>query len=483
MHTSLVAGWAGSMAIYELSVFDPSDPNLNPMWRQGMFVMPFMARLGVVTSWGGWSLSGAGVTSPPIWSFEGVALAHIALSGLCFLAALWHWVFWDLALFYTADAEPTLDLPKIFGIHLILASILCLGFGALHTTGAYGPGIWVSDAYGLTGRVRGVKPSWGSEGFNPYNPGGIPAHHIAAGILGIVAGVFHVTVRPPETLFRALVMTDIETVLASSIAAVFFAAFVTSGTMWYGAAATPLELFGPTRYQWDADTFGGEIRRRVAEAEGNGFTLAEAWSSIPDKLAFYDYLGNNPAKGGLFRAGPLNKGDGVAKSWLGHPVFYKPDGRELSVRRMPTFFESFPLLLLDENGRVSADIAFRRAESKYSIELVGVTCKILGGTENGRTFEDAPRVKNYVRKSELGELFKFRQKRDSDGVFRTSPRGWYTYAHTNFALLFFFGHLWHASRVLFRAVFAGIGAEVLEGVQFGAYVKLGDPTTKKKITI
>jgi photosystem II CP47 chlorophyll apoprotein len=50
MHTSLVAGWAGSMALYELAVFDPSDPVLNPMWRQGMFVMPFMARLGVTDS-------------------------------------------------------------------------------------------------------------------------------------------------------------------------------------------------------------------------------------------------------------------------------------------------------------------------------------------------------------------------------------------------------------------------------------------------
>ena len=28
MHTSLVAGWAGSMALYELAIFDPSDPVL-----------------------------------------------------------------------------------------------------------------------------------------------------------------------------------------------------------------------------------------------------------------------------------------------------------------------------------------------------------------------------------------------------------------------------------------------------------------------
>jgi photosystem II CP47 chlorophyll apoprotein len=38
MHTILVAGWAGSMALYELTVFDPSNPVLDPMWRQDMFV-------------------------------------------------------------------------------------------------------------------------------------------------------------------------------------------------------------------------------------------------------------------------------------------------------------------------------------------------------------------------------------------------------------------------------------------------------------
>ena len=41
-----------TLALYELAVFDPSDPVLNPMWRQGMFVMPFMARIGVTDSWG-----------------------------------------------------------------------------------------------------------------------------------------------------------------------------------------------------------------------------------------------------------------------------------------------------------------------------------------------------------------------------------------------------------------------------------------------
>jgi hypothetical protein len=59
-----------------------------------------------------------------------------------------------------------------------------------------------------------------------------------SGNLRIIAGIFHLTVRPPQRLYRALRMGNIETVLSSSISAVFFAAFITSGTMWYGSATT-----------------------------------------------------------------------------------------------------------------------------------------------------------------------------------------------------------------------------------------------------
>lgn len=53
---------------------------------------------------------------------------------------------------------------------------------------------------------------------------------------------------------------------------------------------------------------------------------------------------------------------------------------------MPTFFETFPVLLVDENGIVRADIPFRRAESKYSIEQVGITVSFFGGELNGLSF-------------------------------------------------------------------------------------------------
>jgi photosystem II CP47 chlorophyll apoprotein len=368
----------------------------------------------------------------------------------------------------------------MFGIHLFLSGLLCFGFGAFHLTGLWGPGMWVSDPYGLTGHIQPVAPAWGPEGFDPYNPGGIVAHHIAAGIVGIIAGLFHLSVRPPERLYRALRMGNIETVLSSSIAAVFFAAFVVAGTMWYGCAATPTELFGPTRYQWDAGYFTQEIERRVQVEMASGATATEAWKTIPEKLAFYDYVGNSPAKGGLFRVGPMVRGDGIAQGWLGHPEFKDAEGRVLTVRRLPNFFETFPVVLTDSDGIVRADIPFRRAESKYSFEQTGVTATFYGGALDGQTLTDATKVKTVARKAQLGEPFEFdKETLNSDGVFRTSTRGWFTFAHACFALLFFFGHIWHGARTLYRDVFAGIDPDLSpEQVEWGFFQKVGDKSTR-----
>ncbi|KAL7602213.1 hypothetical protein Lser_V15G20844 [Lactuca serriola] len=408
MHTTLVAGWAGSMALYELAVFDPSNPVLDPI------------------------ITGGTITNLEIFSDE-----H--------------------------TGKPSLDLPKIFGIHLFLAGVACFGFGAFHVTGLYGPGIWVSDPYGLTGKVQAVNPSWGVEGFDPFVPGGIASHHIAARNLGILAGLFHLSVRPPQRLYKGL-------------------PFVVAGTMWYGSATTPIELFGHTCYQWDQGYFQQEIYRRVSAELAENQSLSEAWSKIPEKLAFYDYIGNNLAKGGLFRAGLMDNEDGIVVGWLGHHIFRDKEGRELFVRRMPTFFETFPVVLVDGDGIVRADVPFRRAESKYSVEQVGVTVEFYGGELNGVSYSDPITMKKYVRRAQLGENFELdRATLKSDGAFRSSPRGWFTFGHASFALLFFFGHIWHGARTLFRDVFAGIDPDLDAQVEFGAFQKLGDPTTRRQI--
>ena len=107
---------------------------------------------------------------------------------------------------------------------------------------------------------------------------------------------------------------------------------------------------------------------------------------------------------------------------------------------MPTFFETFPVVLVDGDGIVKADVPFRRAESKYSVEQVGVTVEFYGGELNGVSYSDPATVKKYARRAQLGEIFELDHATlKSDGVFRSSPRGWFTFGHASFALLFFFG--------------------------------------------
>ncbi|RYR61623.1 hypothetical protein Ahy_A04g018813 [Arachis hypogaea] len=48
----------------------------------------------------------------------------------------------------------------------------------------------------------------------------------------------------------------------------------------------------------------------------------------------------------------MDNGDGIAVGWLGHPIFRDKEGRELFVRRMPTFFETFPVVLIRRRGRI-----------------------------------------------------------------------------------------------------------------------------------
>ena len=161
-------------------------------------------------------------------------------------------------------------------------------------------------------------------------------------------------------------------------------------------------------------------------------------------------------------------------------LFQDAEGRVLTVRRLPNFFETFPVVLTDADGIVRADVPFRRAESKYSFEQTGVKVTFLGGNLNGQTFTDPAEVKKYARKAQGGEIFSFdRETLNSDGVFRTSPRGWFTFGHIVFALLFFFGHIWHGSRTIYRDVFAGVESDMEEQVEWGLFQKVGDKTTRR----
>ena len=204
----------------------------------------------------------------------------------------------------------------------------------------------------------------------------------------------------------------------------------------------------------------------------------DGWLDVPDVLAFYDYVGHNPAKGGLFRVGAMNSGDGISIGWLGHPIFRTRTGQRLYPRRMPSFFESFPVILVDERGTVRADQPFRRAESRYALERMGVSVTFSGGALDGLQLTNRASVASIARRAQFGEQLEFdRLSGNADGVLRTSPRGWFTFAHVTFSLLFLFGHWWHASRTLYRDLLSGIDKDASVPATFGGFLKVGDVAT------
>lgn len=466
------------MTLYELIVLDPTDSIFNPIWRQGSYVLPFASRLGVVQSLYSWSL-GINSLQSSYWTYETVAISHTTLSGGLTLASCWHWAYWDLDIFISPlSGNLVLDLTRVFGIHLTLASVACLSLGLIHLTGFGGPGLWTSDSFGILGSVRSVKPVYSLVGLTPYCYGVIPAHHVAAGFLGFSVGLWHASSRPGKSLYRTLAMSNVESVLSSSIATTLFVSIVTSSLVWYGSLTSPIELFGPTRYQWDNGYFSLDLERRVKLT--NALLTFQAWEQIPDKLVLYDYIGSNPAKGGLFRSGPMLKGDGTVQNWVGYSSF-ESQNLTLSVRRMPAFFETFPVILVDQGGTVRADIPFRRAESRYSIEQTNVTTYFSGGILSKVEYSTPSVVKNYARKAQFGQVLTFdKQSTGSDGVYRTSSRGWYSFSHLVLALLFLFGHLWHAGRALFKELWTGINTtnESIASVEYGRNEKLGSTATK-----
>ncbi|KAL2929988.1 Photosystem II CP47 reaction center protein [Bienertia sinuspersici] len=87
---------------------------------------------------------------------------------------------------------------------------------------------------------------------------------------------------------------------------------------------------------------------------------------------------------------------GIVVGWLGHPIFRDKEGRELFVCHMPTFFETFLVVLIDWDGIVRADVPCRRVEFKCSIEQVSVTVGLYCGELNSVSYNDPDAVKNML---------------------------------------------------------------------------------------
>ncbi|KAF9682807.1 hypothetical protein SADUNF_Sadunf05G0146700 [Salix dunnii] len=92
MHVPLVGGWADLMAPQEQVALDPSSPALDTMWRQDMFFILFVTRLGITILWAGSNITG----NPAIWSYEVQEVGLVSFSLLLFFGHIWYGLFKDV---------------------------------------------------------------------------------------------------------------------------------------------------------------------------------------------------------------------------------------------------------------------------------------------------------------------------------------------------------------------------------------------------
>jgi photosystem II CP47 chlorophyll apoprotein len=83
------------------------------------------------------------------------------------------------------------------------------------------------------------------------------------------------------------------------------------------------------------------------------------------------------------------------------------------------------------------------------------------------SFNNPATVKKYARHAQLGEILNLIVQLYNLMVYSAVP-SWMVYTG-QLPLLFFFGHIWHGARTIFRDVFAGIDEGIDEQVEFGAF--------------
>ncbi|KAL4026071.1 hypothetical protein IC575_014495 [Cucumis melo] len=82
------------------------------MWRQGMFVIPFMTRLGITNSWG--LEYHRGTITNPVFGVTKVWPEHILCFLDCAFSSYRHWVYWDLEIFCDERTENLLWICQDF---------------------------------------------------------------------------------------------------------------------------------------------------------------------------------------------------------------------------------------------------------------------------------------------------------------------------------------------------------------------------------
>ncbi len=196
-HGGLIVLWAGAMTLFELSRFDLSQP----MYEQGLILLPHLASLG----WG----VGAGGEIVDTYPYFVIGALHLISSAFLGFGGIYHAVFGpkylgNVSEFFGYEWQDTNKMTDIIGIHLVLLGLgaFLLVAKAIYFGGLYdpnlaevrtvanptlNPAIIFGYLFGAVGKnwIAGVD-----------NLEDVVGGHIWLGAILIAGGLWHINTKP-----------------------------------------------------------------------------------------------------------------------------------------------------------------------------------------------------------------------------------------------------------------------------------------------
>ncbi|KZL49859.1 light-harvesting protein [Nodularia spumigena CENA596] len=244
-HAGLIVLWAGATTLFEIAHFNSSQP----MYEQGLILLPHLATLG----WG----VGSGGQVVDTYPYFAIGVIHLISSAFLGIGGIFHALRGPAVLeerfsFFGYRWEDANKMTTILGIHLIL---LGLGAGLLVAKSMFFGGLYDANL----GEVRVIShPTWNYTVIFGYLFGGggrnwiagvnnledLVGGHIWVSILCIAGGIWHITTQPFAWAKKLFVWSG-EAYLAYSLGALALMSLIAAYFVSVNTLAYPVEFYGP----------------------------------------------------------------------------------------------------------------------------------------------------------------------------------------------------------------------------------------------
>jgi photosystem II CP43 chlorophyll apoprotein len=245
-HAGLIVLWAGAMTLFELSRFNPAQP----MYEQGLILLPHLATLGLGV--------GAGGQITDIYPYFVIGVVHLISSAVLGAGGVYHAVLGPANLDEKGFGyrwEDGNKMTTILGIHLVL-----LGMGALLlvakaiSSGLYDQAIEnvrlithpTLNPLTIFGYLVGITPDgWTLKGMAAVNNlEDVVGGHIYVGTACILGGIWHIRTAP-KAWTKPLFVWSGEAYLAYSQAALAYMGFFVAYFISVNDTVYPSSFYGP----------------------------------------------------------------------------------------------------------------------------------------------------------------------------------------------------------------------------------------------